>query len=86
MAAAITACGLFAMPAAAQAGTKTVDMGVPVKSQSELPAQVDVNDFFPHSVTIRAGDTVRSPAEGRRPAAADRAQRPDGHRRQRRGR
>ena len=59
MAAAIAACGLLAMPAAAQAGTKTVDMGVPVKSQNKLPAQVDVNDFFPHTVTIRAGDTVR---------------------------
>jgi plastocyanin len=58
-AAAIAACGLLAMPAAAQAATKTVDMGVPVKAQSQLPAQVDVNDFFPHSVTIRAGDTVR---------------------------
>lgn len=59
MAAAIAACGLFAMPAAAQAATKTVDMGVPVKAQNQLPAQVDVNAFFPHSVTIRAGDTVR---------------------------
>ena len=59
MAAVIAACGLLAMPAAAQAATKTVDMGVPVKSQSKLPAQVDVNAFFPHTVAIRAGDTVR---------------------------
>jgi plastocyanin len=59
-AAAIAACGLLAMPAAAQAATKTVDMGVPVKSQKKFQKLgADVNDFFLHSVTIRAGDTVK---------------------------
>ena len=39
-------------------------MGVPIKAQSKLPAQVDVNAFFPTTVTIRAGDTVRFRATG----------------------
>ena len=60
LAAAIAACGLLAMPAAAQAATKTVDMGVPVKSQKKFQnVGADVNDYFLHSVTIRAGDTVK---------------------------
>jgi plastocyanin len=59
-AAGIAACGLLAMPAAAQAATKTVDMGVPAKSQKKFQnVGADVNDFFLHSVTIRAGDTVK---------------------------
>jgi plastocyanin len=61
LAVAIAACGiLIALPAAAQAATKTVDMGVPAKSQKKFQnLRSDVNDFFPHTVTIRTGDTVR---------------------------
>ena len=60
MAAAIAACGLLAMPAAAQAATKTVDMGTPAKAAKKFQnVGADVNDFFLHSVTIRAGDSVK---------------------------
>jgi plastocyanin len=62
LAATIVACVgiLIALPTAAQAATKTVDMGVPAKSQKKFQKYgADVNDFFLHTVTIRAGDTVR---------------------------
>jgi plastocyanin len=60
------AIGLLAIPAAASAATKTVDMGVPTASQKafqkEAPnsrAFVDVNDFFPHGTTIHTGDSIK---------------------------
>jgi plastocyanin len=47
------------LPAAAQAATKVVDMGVPPASQKAFHKyQADVNDFFPHGVTIHVGDAV----------------------------
>jgi plastocyanin len=64
---------------AAHAATKSVDMGLPVKSQKAFIAKLgaDVNDFFPHGVTIHAGDSVRFvpvgfhnvdiPARGKKP-------------------
>jgi plastocyanin len=44
-----------------QAATKTVDMGVPVSAQKTLNEKLggDVNDFFPHGITIHAGDSVK---------------------------
>jgi plastocyanin len=60
LAAAVAACGVLAMPAAAQAATKTVDMGTPAKAAQKFQnVGADVNDFFLHSVTIRAGDSVK---------------------------
>lgn len=54
------ACLAVALPAAAQAKTKTVDMGLPVKSQKTFQKHgSDVNDFFPHGVTIHVGDKVK---------------------------
>jgi plastocyanin len=51
---------VVALPAAAQAAQKTVNVGVPRASQKALqPTFSDVNDFFPHRVTIHVGDTVR---------------------------
>ena len=51
---------LLAVPAATQAAQKSVDMGTPRASQRAfLRIGTDVNDFFPHRVTIRAGDRVR---------------------------
>jgi plastocyanin len=51
---------LLVVPAAAQAKTKNVDMGVPLKSQKAFnDLGTDVNDYFLHKVTIRAGDKVR---------------------------
>jgi plastocyanin len=49
------------LPCAAHAATKTVDMGLPLASQKAFNAALgaDVNDFFPHGVTIHAGDTVK---------------------------
>lgn len=69
---------LVAAPAAS-AATKTVDMGVPLKSQKAFGERLlsDVNDFFPHAVTIHAGDSVKFvptgfhnvdiPARGKKP-------------------
>jgi len=54
------ACLAVAVPAAAQARTKTVDMGLPVSSQKTFQKHgSDVNDFFPHGVTIHVGDKVK---------------------------
>jgi plastocyanin len=69
----------LALPSAAFSATKTVDMGLPAKSAKTFnDLGVDVNDFFPHSVTIHAGDTVKFvptsfhnvdlPARGKKPA------------------
>ena len=53
---------ILLLPAGAQAKsrTKTVDMGVPVSGQKQFnDVGADVNDFFPHTTTIRAGGKVR---------------------------
>ncbi|MEA2270395.1 MAG: hypothetical protein QOC64_3005 [Solirubrobacteraceae bacterium] len=51
---------MLATPGAAQAAQKSVDMGVPRASQKAFQnVGSDVNDFFPHRVTIHVGDTVR---------------------------
>jgi len=54
------ACIVLA-PAAAQAKTKTVDMGTPRSAQQTLgdTYRSEVNDYFPHSVAINVGDSVR---------------------------
>ena len=73
-----TAAILLASPAAAQAATKTVDMGLPINQQKQFQnLGTDVNDFFPHGVTVHAGDSVRFvptgfhnvniPARGKKP-------------------
>lgn len=50
----------LALPGAAQAATKTVNMGIPPKSGKAFQSLgVDVNDFFPHGVTIHKGDTIK---------------------------
>jgi plastocyanin len=61
-----TAClgalALFlALGASASAATKTVTMGLPSGPQKTFNEQyqTDVNDFLPHRVTIRVGDSVR---------------------------
>jgi plastocyanin len=55
-----TAAAALAAPASASAATKTVDMGLPINQQRTFQAlSADVNDFFPHGVTIHAGDSVR---------------------------
>jgi plastocyanin len=53
--------GVLAAPVAAQAATKTVDVGTPRSVQREFNdrLQSDVNAFFPSTVTIHVGDTVR---------------------------
>jgi plastocyanin len=46
----------------AQAATKSVNMGIPPKSGKafeKLQLPLDVNDFFPHGVTIHKGDKVK---------------------------
>jgi plastocyanin len=51
----------FALPAAAEAATKTVYMGAPPKDQKKFnqPYGTDVVDFFPSNVTIVAGDSIK---------------------------
>jgi plastocyanin len=51
----------LAVPATAGAATKTVDMGLPLSSQTQFNRKlnVDVNDFFPHGVTIHVGDSIK---------------------------
>jgi plastocyanin len=77
---ATTAAALLAAPTAAQAATKTVDMGVPLTKQKQFNTiATDVNDFFPHGVTIHVGDSVKFvptgfhdvdlPAKGKKPVA-----------------
>jgi len=49
-----------AVPATAEAATRTVDAGAPASAQRALRAQaVEVNAFFPSTTTIRVGDSVR---------------------------
>jgi plastocyanin len=51
---------VLAIPLAAQAATKSVAMGVPRAAQKSFePTASEVNDFFPHKVTIHVNDTVR---------------------------
>jgi plastocyanin len=48
------------LPGAAHAATRDVSLGpTPTDAKALRVAPVDVNDFFPHRVTIHAGDTVR---------------------------
>lgn len=55
------AAGLVLMcPVVAQAKTKTVQIGLPRASQNTFNhAGADVNDFFPHGVTVHVGDRVK---------------------------
>jgi plastocyanin len=51
---------ILALPAAAQAATKTVYMGAPPKDQKKFNLQgTDVVDFYPSNVTIVAGDSIK---------------------------
>ena len=51
---------VLAVPAAASAATKTVDMGTPISSQKAFQkAFADANDFFPHGATIHVGDSIK---------------------------
>lgn len=78
VAVAATTCGLLA-PATAGAATKTVSAGTPAAAQKSFrPTLSDVNAFFPSTVTVAAGDSVRFlpagfhtihfPAKGKGPA------------------
>lgn len=51
---------LVLVPPTAGAATKSVNLGLPAKQGKAFGKLVsDVNDFFPHGVTIHVGDTVR---------------------------
>jgi plastocyanin len=54
-------CVAVALPTVAEAKTKSVAMGVPTRKDANRfhKAGTDVNDFFPHGVTIHVGDKVR---------------------------
>jgi plastocyanin len=57
----LSAVAVLAAPAAAEAATKSVSMGQPKAVTREFNERlnIDVNDYFPHTVTIRVGDSVR---------------------------
>jgi plastocyanin len=70
------------LPVAARAATKTVYEGLPVAAQKKflaVPYEADAIDFFPHTVTIHVGDSVKFiptafhnidiPARGKKPIA-----------------
>ena len=49
----------LAAPAASDAKTKAVFMGIPPSAAKQFNDQaVDVNDFFPHGITVHVGDSV----------------------------
>ena len=53
---------LLALPGIAEAKTKSVNLGIPPsagKAFEQLGLPLDVNDFFPHGVTINRGDKIR---------------------------
>jgi plastocyanin len=54
-------CAALILPAAAQAKTKVVAMGLPSAKVGKKFQKhgSDVNDFFPHGTTIHVGDSVR---------------------------
>jgi plastocyanin len=58
---AAAAAATLTLPCAAQAATKTVDMGTPLPVQKQLNSKysADVNAFFPNGITIHAGDSVK---------------------------
>jgi plastocyanin len=57
-------CGL-ALPAAATAATKTVALGPPLKkAPAGVPKDADLNQFFPSSIAVHAGDSVKFQAFG----------------------
>lgn len=49
------------LPAAAEAATRTVTMGLPAADQTTFQRKysADVNDYFPHGTTINVGDSVK---------------------------
>jgi plastocyanin len=51
----------LAAPISAQAATKRVYMGTPPAVQKTFNEQygIDVNDFFPHTISVHVGDSVR---------------------------
>jgi len=54
------ACVLLCSPTAAGAATKSVYMGVPPKAQGQFQKSGgDADDFFPHKITVAAGDKVQ---------------------------
>ena len=51
---------LLALPGVAHAKPRTVDMGIPPNAGKAFqPLGVDVNDFFPHGITIHKGDKIK---------------------------
>jgi plastocyanin len=55
----VAAVAAMALPAASSAKTKAVFMGTPPSVAKQFTDQgADVNDFFPHGITVHVGDTV----------------------------
>jgi plastocyanin len=57
---AVAVGALLALPGVADAATKSVNMGIPpANGKAFQDAGTDVNDYFPHSVTIAKGDKIK---------------------------
>lgn len=53
-------CFALAVPTAASAATRVVSMGVPPGAQQGFAKyQADVNDYFPHGLSVHVGDSVK---------------------------
>jgi plastocyanin len=56
---------VLVFPVAAQARTKSVHLGEPASTQKKFEkVGTDVNDFFPHGVTVHVGDRVKFLPDG----------------------
>ena len=56
----VAAAVTLALPAASSAKTKAVFMGTPPSVAKQFNKNfVDVNDFFPHGITVHVGDSVK---------------------------
>jgi plastocyanin len=58
----VAVAAMLALPGVAEAKTKSVNMGIPPSSNKafeKLKLPLDVNDFFPHGITINKGDKIR---------------------------
>lgn len=62
----VATMAMLAAPAAANAATKPVQLGLPASSQKTFQNKYgsDVNAFFPSKVTIHAGDSVKFSTSG----------------------
>ena len=60
----VVAAGLVAVPAAAQAKTKTISVGPPSAAAKAMGRESTANAFFPSKLKVNVGDSVKFVPEG----------------------